>query len=282
MEYEDPCAYRNSLYACNGGLICFVPISYGGQYLTSLPIMVCNPSTSTWKILPLTPVEDFEKRKIVMVQLVVEDDLYNLYRVILVSRVNTGRAFSAHFYSSETGIWSTMDFGLVYGAGCCYLWDAGHLGAPYVFDCTTKTLFDLRRSAFLASVGVLRYSLVKDRLFVLHESNVRGQRDGYMYLVSEYVWENSVSNLRKLNVSETPVKVFRPDYKYMLFASPGFILLFADNCEKWDEDHHQLVGLYDMAANWWEIPPPMPYGSSIHHEQLDSSFIGQHRWNMDP
>lgn len=194
MEYEDPGAYRNSLYACDGGLVWFVPISCGGQYLTSLPILVCNPLTSTWKALPLTPVEDFEKRKIVMVHLVVEVDR-NMYSVILVSRENIGTAFSAHFYSSETGIWSTMDSGLVYGAGCCYLWDAGHPGAPYVFDYTTKTLFGLKRSASLASVGVLWYSLVKDHLFVLHESNVRGQCDGYMYLVSEYVWESSDSNL---------------------------------------------------------------------------------------
>jgi hypothetical protein len=63
------------------------------------------------------------------------------------------------------------------------------------------TLFDLRSCASLARLDVLGYSLAKDHLFVLHESKVSGKLGRLMYLVSGYVWERSISDLRELNVS---------------------------------------------------------------------------------
>jgi hypothetical protein len=78
------------------------------------------------------------------VQLVMEGDGKG-YRVILVSHGMSGdwwtRAKFAHVYNSETGTWSAMDSGLVYGCGFELMVYQGNV--PFVFDCTTKTLFDL-------------------------------------------------------------------------------------------------------------------------------------------
>ncbi len=67
---------------------------------------------------------------------------------------------------------------------------------------------------------------------------------------------------------ETPVKIWLDPYRAMLFACPGSILVFADNCERWDKDHHQLIGRYDVSAKQWDIPPSVPYGDNIHYGQL--------------
>lgn len=55
---------------------------------------------------------------------------------------------------------------------------------PYVFDCATKVLHDLRECDYFR-VDVLAYSMFKDHLFVLHAVN-------YEPFISELIWDSSV------------------------------------------------------------------------------------------
>jgi hypothetical protein len=269
---DDTGPFKEFLYSCDGGLVCMVPL----RYSTSSPVLVYNPLTGTWKALPLL-VQDFEE--IVLSQLVMEGD-QSSYKVILVIAVEA--ACAAHVYNSEAGVWSVMDSGVVYGVDDT--WSFGH-GYPYVFDCSTKELVDLTFCTPLARLdGVFAYSVARDRVFVLHES------DDSMYLVSEYTWDSSISDLRELDVSESPVRVWPDPYRTRLLACPGVVLLFADNreerdadnCEGRDEDHHQLIGRYDLSARQWDIPTQVPSGCNISYEDLQSSFLCELRLNVSP
>jgi hypothetical protein len=229
------------------------------------PVLVYNPLTGTWKALPLL-VQDFEE--IALSQLLMEGD-QSSYKVILVIGDKGGTGYSAHVYNSEAGVWSVMDSGVVYGVG-------SDLDDPYVFDCSTNQLFDLTFCTPLARLdGMSAYSVGRDRVFVLHES------DRSMYLVSEYTWDSSISDFREVDVSESPVMVWPDPYRTRLLASPGVVLIFAVNCERRDEDY-QFIGRYDFCARQWDIPPPLPYGRNIHYEHRESSFLCELRWNVSP
>lgn len=273
--------YRNSMYACDGGLVCFVPYNVS---LISYPILVCNPLTSVWKTLPLIPLDDLENATIMMVQLVVEDDT-KCYEVILVIHEQNEEALAAHFYSSKTGIWSIMDCGLVYGVDS-RLMSGSQLSVPYVFDCATKMMFDLTEYASFDNYKALAYSMAKDHLFVLYRSDsplsvwdVGFPRVEYKYVISEYIWESGISDLKELNYSESNVQFFPRPYIARIFASRSFVLLFVDNCVEGLESHHQLTGLCDVSANEWSIPPPFHYLCS---EEMTGCFMCELRWDITP
>jgi hypothetical protein len=266
----DAGAYTEFLYSCDGGLACMVPL----RRSNSSPVLVYNPLTGAWKALPLL-VQDFEK--IFLSQLLMEGD-QSSYKVILVIGDKGGTAFSAHVYNSEAGVWSVMDSGVVYGVDGT--WSFGR-GYPYVFDCSTKELVELMFCTSLARLdGKVSYSVFRDRVFVLHVSDVPGQRSGYMYVVSEFTWDSSMSDLRKLDVSESILGIWPDPCSTRLFACPDVVLLFADNCEEWDKDHRQLVGRYDLSARRWEIPPPVPSGRSSEHPK--GAFLCELQWNVSP
>jgi hypothetical protein len=130
-------------------------------------------------------------------------------------------------------------------------------------------------------LAAMDYSVAKDRLFVLHPSIEPSKRGGFNYLVSQRKWESRSSNVRELNVSETPVQAHIEHHTPMLFASPSFVLIFTDN-GKPDEDHDRQIGLYDVAANRWDIPPPVPDGWNIGYLQLLLSSMVELRWNVNP
>lgn len=278
---------RNSMYACDGGLVCFVPNgSFNSTFrptnLKSCPILVCNPSTSTWKTLPLIPLDDLENTEIIMVQLDVEEDTTYI-RVILVIREKIREPLVAHLYDSQTGKWSSMDSGLVCGAdNTLYAGPGVPDAGPYVIDCPTKTFFDLRDCVALDDRNVWAYSMAKDQLFVLYQSNqpnLPEHGDKYTYAVSEYIWESSSSDLKELNSSRSNVQFFQRPYKEVIFAGRNFVLLFADNCEEGEENHHQLIGLYDVSANEWDIPSRWDY---VYSEELQCLSMCELRWDITP
>ena len=226
--------------------------------MASYHVLVCNPLTSVWETLPLTPLGDFENKELILVQLVMEGDGKG-YTVILVSHGKSGewwtRAKFAHVYNSGTGTWSAMDSGLVYGCGFELM--VYQHNVPFVFDCTTETLFDLGRCfGQRFAVAGMDYSVAKDCLFVLHPSIEPSKRGGFNYLVSQCKRESRSSNVRELNVSETPVQAHIEHHRPMLFASPSFVLIFTYNGTP-DEDHDRQIGLYDVAANRWDVPSAM-------------------------
>lgn len=274
LDEEEEGAYRNSMYACDGGLVCFVP----QEHKTSCPILVCNPLTSIWRTLPLVPRDDFENKEIVMVQLVAEVDA-KCYKVMVVSREKKEGACSAQSYNSRTGVWCVMDSGLV--SGTASKLEAGP-GIPYVFDCKAKTLFDLRSCASLQSVGALAYAMAKDHLYVLCDL------DNYKLFVLEYAWESNGSDLRQVNVTKSSIKDFPEMDKdqYMLFASSSFFLLFSDNYVlEWGVDHHQQIGLCTRSTKEWHIPPPLGDEEIMDSEELkrlNMLIMCELRWDVTP
>ena len=136
--------------------------------------------------------------------------------------------FGAFVYDSKIGSWSIMDSGLVYGTNTT-LFTKGC--EPLIFDCGTKRLINLDIWPSIQDLKILRYSILKDRLFVLHvlvNPDFPDERDLDTFVISEYTWESRTSDLRKLNNYKVALKVrsylsngYRRDLK--IFTSPGFI-----------------------------------------------------------
>lgn len=93
----------------------------------------------------------------------------------------------------------------------------------------------------------------------------------------------AISSLpRLLKLSNSWALVLPNPYKVMLFASPSFGLSFQENdCEGYrNQDHHQLIELYDTAANRRDIPPRLSDHNRIHSEELQSLFMPELRWDI--
>ena len=255
-------AYHNSMFACDGGLVCFVPV----ENLASSPIVVWNPLSDTSRTLPLMPLDNVEKVS-VMVQLVVDDDTKG-YRVILVIRETIEQvfSFSAHFYHTKTGVWSMMDSGLVYGARNSRL--ATGPGRPSVFDCTTKELHDLRTCASLQRIFdySLPYSVVRDGIFVLHGTNI-----------SKYTWDSSKSDLRGVKRIRDVIKN-HPEDTTMLLANLESVLVVSDNRAEQHLRHQQTL-LLDWSTDDITIPPVLTWQSV---EDLKRSVACAFRWDIAP
>ena len=104
--------------------------------------------------------------------------------------------------------------------------------------------------------------------------------DKSMYVISE----SRVSGLKELKYSESSVQFFPSPYRELIIASPGFVLLFVDNYEELEENPYQRIGLYDVSANKWNVPPPLKY---THAEELKRvtfmcDLLGYHSMSSFP
>ncbi|KAG0587292.1 hypothetical protein KC19_2G154200 [Ceratodon purpureus] len=283
LELPKGNGYMDALFACDGGLVCFVPEWESGPFLDS--VFVCNPLTNCWKKLPDIPLGFIDP---VLVQLVTEGD-GDWYRVILVYReklkVGDVQTFGTLMYDSKTGSWSKMDSGLVYGTGNTLLGDKNE---PMVFDCATKRMIDLEGCPSLQDLTVLRYANMKDRVFVLHVLvNPDSPGDSTERLViSEYTWESSTSDLRKVNDYEIALRYFDSG-KYVsrhdveIFTCSGMIVLTCDNLSK-KGGVRQLVSVYDLSAGQWRDLPQLIGGSGARYEKLVGVFLVELRWDVVP
>ncbi|KAG0626312.1 hypothetical protein M758_2G118500 [Ceratodon purpureus] len=275
--------YMDALFACDGGLVCFVPESESGPFLDS--VFVCNPLTNCWKKLPVIPLGFIDP---VLVQLVTEGD-GDCYRVILVYReklkVGDVQILGTLMYDSKTGKWSKMDSGLVYGTGNTLLGDKNE---PMIFDCATKRMIDLEGCPSLQNHMVVRYANMKDRVFELHVL-VNPDSPGASperLVISEYTWESSTSDLRKVNDYEVSLRYlasgkYANRHEVEMFTCSGFIVLTCDNLS--DEGSiRQLVSVYDMSAGQWRDLPQLIGGSGARYEKLVGFFVVELRWDVVP
>jgi hypothetical protein len=278
IRIDDRHEYDDAFFACDGGLVCYV----SQASLSSHPILVGNPLTDEWRALPLMPLEILANMEPVLVQLVMEDDGKS-YRVILVCHIKSDvpQGYSAHCYDSERGVWSAMASGLVYDGCSTLVWTV--LDAPCVFDCATKVVHELIDCPALEGVNAKRYAMVKDRLFVLHKwSSDMFPHVAKRFIVSEYEWQSSTSDLSRLRIidSTLPRDLPREIYEVHLFACNGFLLLFADNREE-DEDQHQIIRLYDSCTNDWQS---LFMGGDFRftEDELQSAYMCELRWDAVP
>ncbi|KAG0587106.1 hypothetical protein KC19_2G141000 [Ceratodon purpureus] len=270
--------HRDWMFASDGGLVCFVP---RWDY-SPFTIFVGNPLTDEWKALPLLSQARKDALTLVtVVQLVVDEDTKR-YRVILVRRKLGQGACAAQYFDSETGEWSSMVSGLVYG-------DFGLRGSnmsstegwenPVVHDCTTgmtHELIDYLSGERDVDFGC--FALVKERLFMLDKSRFPDPHEFIeRFTVSEYAWETSVSKVSRKRLIDCN---FPRDYQGHLYACKGFLLGIADNCEEGD-DHHQLIRLYDLSAERWQ-ELSMGDNCKFTNEELKNIFMCELRWDAVP
>lgn len=283
LDFPKGNGYMDSWYACDGGLVCFVPEWEDDECLD--PIFVCNPLTNSWRELPDIP---FGFKDPVLVQLVTDGDT-KCYRVILVYseklKSQDVQTFGAFLYDSKTGSWSMMNSGLVYGTGNTLLGDRND---PLLFDCATKRLFNLDSCLALQDLMALRYSILKDHLFVLHALiNPDSPGDSSeTFVISEFTWESSTSDLRKLTDYEVILRgldfgsyVGRQEVE--IFTSSGFILSTWDNLSE-NGSIRQLIRLYDISAHHWRELPPLVGDPDIRNEKLEGVFMCELRWDAIP
>ena len=278
IRADDRNAYDGAFFSCDGGLVCYV----SQASLAAHPILVGNPLTDEWRVLPRMPCLMLADMDPVLVQLVMEEDGKS-YRVILVcaNKSDIRQDYSAHCYDSKTYLWSLMESGLVYDGCSTLVWTV--LDAPCVFDCETKTLYELIDYPALEAVNAKRYAMVKDHLFVLHKwSSDMFPHVAKRFIVSEYEWQSSASDLSRLRIidSTLPRDLPREIYEVHLFACNGFLLLIADNCEE-DEDQHQLIRLYDSSVNDWQS---LSMGGDFRFTEyeLQSIYMCELRWDVVP
>ncbi|KAG0579974.1 hypothetical protein KC19_4G139300 [Ceratodon purpureus] len=224
--------FSSSVLLCDGGLLCLVP----EEDLSSSPILVCNPLTDEWRVLPYLSNIDLYRYSDFMSKLVMEEDLTG-YKVILVltttNLVHTTTILNdacAYYYNSKTGVWSCMESGMVSGfLNNIY----GSSGYPFVFDCATKTM---EKCSNLQGHAC---AIVKDRLF---ELELLGE-DEDSFTVSEYTWQSSPATCKKINST-------RPHSGFHLFAGGGYLFVFDENVNTVNQQH-RFIHLYDLSAEEW-------------------------------
>ncbi|KAG0584316.1 hypothetical protein KC19_3G202100 [Ceratodon purpureus] len=263
---------RDSLFACDGGLVCFVTVSKRSNFLLNIDsVLVCNPLRNCRKELlsigRIPGSELLSKKRIppgsmlvpIFVELVTEGD-GDCYRVLLVYSqdyvvVGSVISFGAFMYDSKTGSWSIMNSGLVYGIRNTL---SGDKNEPLVFDCARKRMIHLKGCPSLQDLMVSRYSIMKDRLFVLHSPRHNWTE---RLVISEYTWESSTSDLRKVNDYEVASMDFE-NYRrnvcredLAIFTCSEFIILTCDTRSD-DGSVRKLVNVYDISGGqWYELPP---------------------------
>lgn len=276
--------YMDSWYACDGGLVCFVPESEDEEDAGPLPVYICNPLTNVWKALPYLPLSKKEPQ---LLQLVTDVNT-NSYRVFLVYRKKQKEfVLGVDVYDSQTGSWGTSDSGLVFGSGDTLL---GERLDPLVFDCATKSIYNLIYRPPLEDLEMdcVRHSILKDRLFVLHAPVEVSTRvhTSEMFVISEYEYQSSTKELRKLNDYEGTLRGLRIGsyvgrHDMELFTSAGFILSTWDNLDE-NGSVSQLIRLYDMAADEWQNLPTLVGNPVTRNERLEGVFMCELRWDAVP
>ncbi|XP_024365773.1 uncharacterized protein [Physcomitrium patens] len=272
-----PWVYRvNSMYAHDGGLVCFVP-PYGMDQ-EILPILICNPITDDWRALPLI---DLSMKQPLMVQLLVEAETSGCYKVMVVYRDRPRGRIAADCYDSEMGLWGTMGSGIVYGTGDTT--DEGQSNnAPFVFDCTSGMLYDLKNHPSLQGQLVEGFATIRDRIFALYECECADPHS-LTYEVSEFLWQNSVTELVKMKSYQSILEEVPNGYKLKLCSSEDYILIAAFNNEGMEgiyENRHQVLRVYDVATEVWHSLPVLNHYYT--YEMLRDTFMCKLRWDAVP
>ena len=276
LEEEDD-RRNNTLYAHDGGLICFASRN-------DLPILVCNPLTNEWKSLPRI---DFLTKLPIMLQMVT-DERTGGYQVRVVCRPrevdydssDSSPRYSIHgsetaeVYDSTTGLWSTMQSGYIYAT------DNTDIQLPKVFDCRTRSLLSLCHRKCLHGRLLVDSKLVKNRVMALHVDAHAHRHD--KYTISELTSEEPNPGSRPLEIRNQYFSELARNYDSyttILFATEGSILLVADN-EKTGAYHHQLVHLHDISHKTWHELPALNDIFTV--DSTANHFMCDLRWDAEP
>ena len=136
--------------------------------------------------------------------------------------------------------------------------ELGTRSARFVFDCTTKRLIHLNRCAAIRNLYPVQQSLVlKDRLFVLQHVRYSPDDDTNRYVISEFTWESSRSDMNKLNDYEFAMRDVEDTDNVTMFVGTELILTAWNIQSRNEYVRFLLLKLYNISAGEWHDLPPL-------------------------
>ena len=269
--------YGSSIVVHDGGLVCYVPDPHY-QDMERQPILVHNPLTNVWKELPR---QSLLGHKNVMLQLLTDNDS-KFYKLMIVVYLSRG-VFEAEYYDSNIGIWSRMHDGLISGQ----YFKTERL---CTFDCAKGSMINIPPRLFY--VFQLGSTLFRDRIFALRETRTQsfigglldeyGQDAGHTesdYELLEFSVDNVWLDPAAKQIHECPMAGLPSGYDVHLFICHNFVLVIGDNQAKHEQNHHQVMWLYDMSKKVWQALPTL---LTCFDHMLCNSQICELRWDAVP
>jgi hypothetical protein len=269
--------YGSSIVVHDGGLVCYVP-DPDYQDMELQPILVHNPLTNVWKELPW---QSLLGHKIVMLQLLTDNDS-KFYKLMIVVYLGGG-VFEAECYDSNVGIWSRMHDGFISGE---YI----KTERLCTFDCAKGLITNISPREFYEFRSSC--TLFRDRVFALRATRRQrligglldeyGQDAGYTesdYELLEFPVDNDRLDQAGKQIHECPMAGLPFGYDVHLFSCHNFVLVIGDNRAKHEQNHHQVMRLYDMSKKVWQALPTL---LMCFNDTLQDSQICELRWDAVP
>lgn len=97
------------------------------------------------------------------------------------------------------------------------------------------------------------------------------------FVISEFTWESSRSDLRKLNDYKVALRGPLVGDDVEIFTSAGFILVTDHS-----ENERLLIRIYDVLSGLWRDLPPLIGYPGIENEKLGGLFMCELRWDAEP
>lgn len=277
-----------------GGLLCIVDLhelSYG-----SLSISMCNPLTHKSRVLP--PLTHFNRWFPKMMQLLVDDSTCHYKLIVVGSSHRAPDTLLLEVYDSQAEAWELSDVNPAPGrtfrdsatsiCGYDFSYDGQYEG-PVRYDTRERSLYRLMfpshpnmvqpptkndigmyNGEVFAVVGTLRN---KEVLFKL-------SADNFEWVPQEGASPSPSSGGNNL------VSFPRTYYKRVLVAG-NLVLVAADNRERADLNHHQILMLKDLssASPWIQLPKLLPKtgkGERCDMWELNHAVMMELRWDATP
>ena len=275
-----------------GGLLCIVDLyqlSYG-----SLSISMCNPLTNKSRVLP--PLTHFNRwfTHPKMMQLLVDDSTCHYKLIVVGSSDRAPDTLLMEVYDSQTESWEDSDVNPV-------------PGKTYRDSTTTVSGYDFSYDGQYE--GIVRYDTKERSLYRLgfpsHPNMVQpptkneiGMYDGDVFAVVSTLRNKEL--LYKLwkdphtgNVEWVPqdgsfasvnsLASFPRTYYKRVFVAGSLVLVAADNRERADLNHHQILMLKDLSTdNQWIQLPKLGKGEKCDMWELNHAIMMELRWDATP
>jgi hypothetical protein len=276
-----------------GGLLCIVDLhelSYG-----ALSISICNPLTNKSRVLP--PVTHFNRWFPKMMQLLVDDSTCCYKLIVVGSSHRAPDTLMMEVYDSQTESWESSDVNPAPGktyrdsatsvCGYDFSYDGQYEGIvrydtkerslyrlvfpshPDMVQPPTKNEIGMYDGDVFAVVGTLRN---KESLYKLWTDPLTGNVEW----VPQDGGSSSFASVNNL------VSFPRTYYK-RVFVAGSLVLVAADNRERADLNHHQILMLKDLSTDsQWIQLPKLGKGEKCDMWELNHAIMMELRWDATP
>ncbi|XP_024376515.1 uncharacterized protein [Physcomitrium patens] len=276
-----PKLYASSMTACDGGLVCIVPLA------TLQPVLVLNPLTREWRQLPLQRLVKHPG----MVQLRVDRDT-RMYEVILVG-FKGGSGVIGESYDSNINQWSAVASGNVMGPLCEYPRTSHleYMGWVQVYNGSKNLLrgyrLPKRDPDRIASTRwrVLGYATCMNNFYFLESEIGERFEDGRLpvrFNVSKFEEGNwRVGSHESIRISKPSVNfefhVDIPEGPKLLVCKSFFMVVFRG----YNHNYFVLI-FYDLENNKWQKFDLQCTEYSVSRKEMETAFACELRWDARP